>query len=77
MRIGIGLPSTIPGTPGLLLVDWARRAEERGFTSLATLDRIAYPSYESLTALAAAAAVTDRSCWRRRRRASTRSPGAG
>jgi probable F420-dependent oxidoreductase len=60
MRIGIGLPSTIPGTPGLLLVDWARRAEERGFTSLATLDRIAYPSYESLTALAAAAAVTDR-----------------
>jgi probable F420-dependent oxidoreductase len=60
MRIGVGLPSTIPGTPGRLLVDWARRAEERGFTSLATIDRIAYPSYESLTALAAAAAVTER-----------------
>jgi alkanesulfonate monooxygenase SsuD/methylene tetrahydromethanopterin reductase-like flavin-dependent oxidoreductase (luciferase family) len=60
MKIGIGLPSTIPGTPGRLLVDWARRAEERGFTSLATIDRIAYPSYESLTALSAAAAATER-----------------
>ena len=60
MRIGIGLPSTIPGAPGRLLVDWARRAEERGFTTVATIDRIAYPSYESLVALAAAAAVTER-----------------
>jgi probable F420-dependent oxidoreductase len=60
VRIGIGLPSTIPGAPGRLLVDWARRAEERGFTTVATIDRIAYPSYESLVALAAAAAVTER-----------------
>jgi hypothetical protein len=28
MRIGIGLPNPIPGTPGRLLVDWAARAEE-------------------------------------------------
>jgi probable F420-dependent oxidoreductase len=60
MKIGIGLPSTIPGAPGRLLVDWSRRAEERGFTTLATIDRIAYPSYESLIALAAAGAVTER-----------------
>jgi alkanesulfonate monooxygenase SsuD/methylene tetrahydromethanopterin reductase-like flavin-dependent oxidoreductase (luciferase family) len=60
MRIAIGLPTTVLDVPGTLLVDWARRAEERGFSSLATLDRIAYPSYDSLTALAAAAAVTDR-----------------
>jgi alkanesulfonate monooxygenase SsuD/methylene tetrahydromethanopterin reductase-like flavin-dependent oxidoreductase (luciferase family) len=60
MEIGIGLPNTIPGTPGRLLVDWARRAEERGFSSLATLDRVAYPSFESLVTLAAAGAVTDR-----------------
>ncbi|HKX25414.1 MAG TPA: LLM class flavin-dependent oxidoreductase, partial [Actinomycetota bacterium] len=60
MDIGIGLPNTIPGTPGGLLVDWARRAEERGFTSLGTIDRVAYPSYESLVALAAAGAVTER-----------------
>ncbi|HEX5948805.1 MAG TPA: LLM class flavin-dependent oxidoreductase, partial [Actinomycetota bacterium] len=60
MRIGIGLPNTIPETPGRLLVDWAARAEERGFSSLATIDRIAYPSYESLVTLAAAGAVTER-----------------
>jgi probable F420-dependent oxidoreductase len=35
-------------------------AEERGFSGLATIDRIAYPSYESLITLAAAAAVTER-----------------
>jgi alkanesulfonate monooxygenase SsuD/methylene tetrahydromethanopterin reductase-like flavin-dependent oxidoreductase (luciferase family) len=59
VRIGIGLPNTVLGVPGRLLVDWARRAQERGFSSLATIDRIAYPSYDSLTALTAAAAVTD------------------
>ena len=31
-----------------------------GFSSLATIDRILYPSYESLIALAAGAAVTKR-----------------
>jgi alkanesulfonate monooxygenase SsuD/methylene tetrahydromethanopterin reductase-like flavin-dependent oxidoreductase (luciferase family) len=60
MKIGIGLPNTIPGTPGRLLLEWAVKAEERGFTTLATIDRIAYPSYESLVALAAAGAVTER-----------------
>src|SRR5256712_6761952 len=60
MKIGIGLPNPVPGTPGQVLIDWARRAEGRGFSSLATIDRIAYPSYESLIALAAAAAATER-----------------
>jgi probable F420-dependent oxidoreductase len=60
MDIGIGLPNVIPGTEGRLLVAWARRAEERGFSTLATLDRIVYPNYDSLIALAAAAAVTER-----------------
>jgi alkanesulfonate monooxygenase SsuD/methylene tetrahydromethanopterin reductase-like flavin-dependent oxidoreductase (luciferase family) len=60
MEIGIGLPSTIPDTPGRMLVDWARRAEERGFSSVATIDRIVYPSYESMIALAGAAGVTER-----------------
>jgi alkanesulfonate monooxygenase SsuD/methylene tetrahydromethanopterin reductase-like flavin-dependent oxidoreductase (luciferase family) len=60
VRIGIGLPNPVLNVPGALLVDWAGRAEERGFSSLATIDRIAYPSYDSLTALTAAAAVTDR-----------------
>jgi alkanesulfonate monooxygenase SsuD/methylene tetrahydromethanopterin reductase-like flavin-dependent oxidoreductase (luciferase family) len=60
VRIGIGLPNPVLNVPGSLLVAWARRAEAGGFSSLATIDRIAYPSYDSLTALTAAAAVTDR-----------------
>jgi alkanesulfonate monooxygenase SsuD/methylene tetrahydromethanopterin reductase-like flavin-dependent oxidoreductase (luciferase family) len=60
VRIGIGLPNTSLDVPGRLLVDWARRAEAHGFSSLATIDRVAYPSYDSLTALTAAAAVTER-----------------
>src|SRR5438874_8896054 len=60
MDIGIGLPNPIPGTPGRTLLAWARRAEDRGFATLATIDRIAYPSHESLIALAGAAAVTQR-----------------
>src|ERR687891_883914 len=59
MKIGIGLPNPIPGTEGTTLVDWARHAEQAGFSSLATIDRIVYPSYDSLISLAAAAAVTD------------------
>jgi alkanesulfonate monooxygenase SsuD/methylene tetrahydromethanopterin reductase-like flavin-dependent oxidoreductase (luciferase family) len=60
MEIGIGLPNPVSGTTGRLLIDWAKRAEARGFSALATIDRIAYPSYESLVTLAAAAAVTER-----------------
>lgn len=60
MDIAIGLPNAVPGTTGGQLVEWARRAEARGFSSLGTIDRIVYGNYEPLTALAAAAAVTER-----------------
>ena len=60
MKIGIGLPNPVPGTPGTLLVDWARRAEQRGFSGLVTIDRLVYPSYDSLATLAAAAGATTR-----------------
>jgi alkanesulfonate monooxygenase SsuD/methylene tetrahydromethanopterin reductase-like flavin-dependent oxidoreductase (luciferase family) len=60
VRIGIGLPNPVPGTPGRLFIDWARRAEERGFAGLATIDRLVYPSFDSLTTLAAAAGATTR-----------------
>jgi len=60
MKIGIGLPNPVPGTSGRLLLDWARRAEERGFTGLVTIDRVNYPSYDSLAVLAAAAGATTR-----------------
>jgi alkanesulfonate monooxygenase SsuD/methylene tetrahydromethanopterin reductase-like flavin-dependent oxidoreductase (luciferase family) len=60
MELCIGLPNPVPGTPGRALLGWARRAEERGFAALATIDRVAYPSYDSLTTLAAAAGATSR-----------------
>ena len=60
MDIGIGLPNAVPGVDRAGIVEWARRAEAAGFSSLGTLDRIAYGNYESLIALAAAAAVTER-----------------
>lgn len=60
MDIGIGLPSTIPGVDRGSLLDWARSSEEAGFSSLGTIDRLVYPNWESLIALAAAAAVTER-----------------
>src|SRR5918992_4568312 len=60
MQIGIGLPSTIPGVEGPRVVEWARSAERRGFSSLGTIDRIVYDNYDPLIALAGAAAVTER-----------------
>jgi alkanesulfonate monooxygenase SsuD/methylene tetrahydromethanopterin reductase-like flavin-dependent oxidoreductase (luciferase family) len=60
MDIGIGIPNSVRGTTGPQLVEWARRADTAGFSSLATIGRVAYPNYEELTVLAAAGAVTDR-----------------
>jgi alkanesulfonate monooxygenase SsuD/methylene tetrahydromethanopterin reductase-like flavin-dependent oxidoreductase (luciferase family) len=58
--IGIGIPNSVRRTTGPQLLDWARRAEAAGFSSLGTIGRVVYPSYEELTVLAAAAAVTER-----------------
>jgi alkanesulfonate monooxygenase SsuD/methylene tetrahydromethanopterin reductase-like flavin-dependent oxidoreductase (luciferase family) len=60
MDVAVGLPNAVPGTTGKQLTDWARKAEERGFSSLGTIDRITYGNYEPLVALTAAAAVTER-----------------
>ena len=60
MKIGVGIPNSIPGADASLLVEWARRAEELGFASLSTIGRVAYPTYEELILLTAAAMVTER-----------------
>jgi alkanesulfonate monooxygenase SsuD/methylene tetrahydromethanopterin reductase-like flavin-dependent oxidoreductase (luciferase family) len=60
MEIGIGLPNAVSGTTRRQLLDWARAAEQAGFSSLGTIDRIVYANYEPLIALSAAAAVTER-----------------
>ncbi len=60
MDIGVGLPTVIKGVPGETVLEWAVEADRAGFSSLATLDRLVYDNYDSLTTLAAAAAVTER-----------------
>ena len=60
MDIGIGIPNTVQGVTGAQLLDWARRADVAGFSSLATIGAVSYPGYEELMVLAAAGAVTER-----------------
>lgn len=60
MNIGVGLPTSTSGINAELLFEWARRADAGPFSSLGVLDRVAYQNYEPFTALAAAAAVTQR-----------------
>ena len=60
MQLGIGLPNAVSGTSGDQITDWARAAEEAGFSTLGTIDRIVYDSHEPIVALTAAAAVTER-----------------
>jgi len=60
MRVGVGLPTTLPGVDGSLIIEWARVADEGPFSSLGVLDRLVYDSYDPFTSLAAAAAVTRR-----------------
>jgi len=60
MQVGIGLPGTIPGVKGELILDWAKLAEVGPFSSLSVLDWLVYPNYEPLITLAAVAGVTQR-----------------
>lgn len=60
MDIGIGLPGHAPWTDGRALVEWARRAERRGFSTLAVSDRLVWTTPEPLITLAAAAGATSR-----------------
>src|SRR5689334_4597241 len=61
LKLGLGLPNAdLSIHDGKLLVDIARRAEELGFSTLGTIGRIAYPTFEELVTLAAAAGATSR-----------------
>jgi hypothetical protein len=59
MRVGVGLPNSVPGTPPDRLIEWARRAEELDFSCLGVVDRVAYDCLEPMTVMAAAAAATE------------------
>jgi alkanesulfonate monooxygenase SsuD/methylene tetrahydromethanopterin reductase-like flavin-dependent oxidoreductase (luciferase family) len=60
MDLGVGLPSTLKGATGALMLEWARRAETGPFASLGVFDRLRYDSYDPLIALAVAAGATTR-----------------
>jgi alkanesulfonate monooxygenase SsuD/methylene tetrahydromethanopterin reductase-like flavin-dependent oxidoreductase (luciferase family) len=60
MNVGVGLPTTTPGTEGAMVLEWARRVDAGPFSSLAVLDRVVYDCLDPFAALAAAAAVTAR-----------------
>ena len=60
MKIGIGLPATIPGVKSDLILEWARKADAGPFSSLGVIDRLVYPSHEALMTLAAVASITRR-----------------
>jgi alkanesulfonate monooxygenase SsuD/methylene tetrahydromethanopterin reductase-like flavin-dependent oxidoreductase (luciferase family) len=60
MQIGIGLPATIPGAKGDVILEFARRADDGPFSSLGIIDRLVFPNYEPLITLAAAAGATNR-----------------
>jgi alkanesulfonate monooxygenase SsuD/methylene tetrahydromethanopterin reductase-like flavin-dependent oxidoreductase (luciferase family) len=60
MRVGVGLPSGMPGASSHLILEWAHKADEGPFSSLGVIDRLVYDSYEPLITLATVAAVTSR-----------------
>jgi alkanesulfonate monooxygenase SsuD/methylene tetrahydromethanopterin reductase-like flavin-dependent oxidoreductase (luciferase family) len=61
MKLGIGLPNTLPQeTDRALMLDWARIADEAGFDVLGTIDKPSYDSWEPLVTLAGVAGVTER-----------------
>ncbi|WP_166353403.1 LLM class flavin-dependent oxidoreductase [Phytoactinopolyspora limicola] len=60
MDVGIGLPSHLEGVSGRMIVEWARRAERRGFSTISVSDRLVWATPEPLVTLAAVAGATSR-----------------
>jgi alkanesulfonate monooxygenase SsuD/methylene tetrahydromethanopterin reductase-like flavin-dependent oxidoreductase (luciferase family) len=58
MKIGIGLPNGSAGVRGSTMREWIRRAEHRGFDVVSTIDRLVYPSFDSIIGLALAAGAS-------------------
>lgn len=60
MKVGIALPSMVPGFDRAGMLAWMRGADAGPFSVLGVGERISYPAQEMMATLAAAAAVTER-----------------
>ncbi len=60
MKIGVGLPASIPWVKSADVLEWARRADQGPFSSLGIIDRLVYGGFDPLIALSAAAGATRR-----------------
>jgi alkanesulfonate monooxygenase SsuD/methylene tetrahydromethanopterin reductase-like flavin-dependent oxidoreductase (luciferase family)/molybdopterin converting factor small subunit len=60
IEIGIGLPNSVANANGRDLLEFARRADGHGFSTLGTIGRVVFPSHDDLIAHAGAAGVTQR-----------------
>jgi alkanesulfonate monooxygenase SsuD/methylene tetrahydromethanopterin reductase-like flavin-dependent oxidoreductase (luciferase family) len=58
MDIVIGLPNHVARVHGPLILEWAYRAQQRGFAGLGTIDRLVYPSLDSIVSMSLAAGAT-------------------
>ena len=59
MKVGIGLPTMLAGTEPALVLEWARRADAGGVSTLSTGELLTTASYDAIVALSAVAAVTE------------------
>jgi alkanesulfonate monooxygenase SsuD/methylene tetrahydromethanopterin reductase-like flavin-dependent oxidoreductase (luciferase family) len=60
VKIGLTLPTMVPGLDRGTVLDWCRRIDRGPFSSLAAGERITFPNQELMVTMAAAAAVTER-----------------
>ena len=60
MQMTVGVPGHVPDFDPATIPRWARTVEELGFDALSVSDRPSWTTPEPMTALAAAAAVTER-----------------
>jgi alkanesulfonate monooxygenase SsuD/methylene tetrahydromethanopterin reductase-like flavin-dependent oxidoreductase (luciferase family) len=60
MKVGIALPTMVPGLTRDVLLAWMRGVDQGPFSVVACGERITYPNQEMMATLAAAAAVTER-----------------
>jgi alkanesulfonate monooxygenase SsuD/methylene tetrahydromethanopterin reductase-like flavin-dependent oxidoreductase (luciferase family) len=60
VKVGLGLPTMLAGADRSLVLEWARRADAGGLSTLSTGELLTTASYDAIVSLSAVAAVTER-----------------